>query len=292
MIQMGKRASSHGGITKIDRYGWSQIKDSRGSFEMVDKMVVEVDETYQRDADNPKVNEIASQFLWVAFGVLLVGRRPDGSLWCFDGQHRLLAAQKRSDVTEVPCFVFDMKTMGQEAEAFLLANSKRKAVSALAKWKAQVQVGDKATLRANELVEYSGRKVGLANASNIACIGLLRKLCAKDQEHELLKKVWPLLCELCEGEVLANELVDAFVYIESKLVAQGEGVSLTDRKWSCRVKEIGFKDLRTGALEGAAFFSKGGAKSWAQGVLNVLNRRLQEKNYLTLEKRLVQGSGE
>jgi hypothetical protein len=55
-----------------------------------------------------------------------------------------------------------------------------------------------------------------------------------------------------------------------------EGESLTDKRWAERLISIGNDDLLKAANDGAVFFSKGGSKAWATGMVNRINKGLKK----------------
>lgn len=69
------------------------------------------------------------------------------------------------------------------------------------------------------------------------------------------------------------------VYIESNLPA---GVSLTDKRWRERLIRIGCGDIEAAMANAAAFYSEGGARIWASGILQRVNRALKAENQLAL----------
>src|SRR5581483_5377546 len=127
---------------KISRYGWLS-RNEPGKLEYVSKLQLQVDPTYQRSLNDPKRLRIAKDFNWAAFGVLLVARRNDGSLWVIDGQHRLMAAQSRSDIKDVPVAIFEFGgNVTDEAKDFLIANKNRRPLSGVESFKALAVSGD------------------------------------------------------------------------------------------------------------------------------------------------------
>jgi hypothetical protein len=98
----------HQGTDKVARYGWT-VTDEPGVLRMLHKDHLLVPAEYQRDANEDKVRKIASEWSWLSFGAVIVGHR-GGKYYTIDGQHRVLAAKRRSDVGEVPCVVFKTTT--------------------------------------------------------------------------------------------------------------------------------------------------------------------------------------
>src|SRR4051794_31726791 len=98
---MNVSEKTHRGTDKIRQYGWT-ADNVPGKLIYLPKESLQVDPTYQRPLNDRKRLRIASAFNWAAFGVLICARRPDGTIWVIDGQHRLSAAMSRSDVRDVP----------------------------------------------------------------------------------------------------------------------------------------------------------------------------------------------
>jgi hypothetical protein len=69
-----------GGMAKTEKFGWAKIPDAQGTLAYLDKRVIGVDEEYQRELSNLRVIPISRNFSWMAFGVLMVAQREDGSL--------------------------------------------------------------------------------------------------------------------------------------------------------------------------------------------------------------------
>jgi hypothetical protein len=59
----------------------------------VDVDLIDVDESYQRDADGRRVGRILESFRWDHFGAVVLARKPDGRFAVTDGQHRVKAAK-------------------------------------------------------------------------------------------------------------------------------------------------------------------------------------------------------
>lgn len=261
----------HGSVSKVERYRWKDPM-KHGEMSWVDKNLLHVDERYQRELNDKKALQIASSFNWPAFGVLIVARR-NGKLYVVDGQHRFTGALRRADVPKVPCIVFDSDGIAAEAQTFLDAQVLRKAVTAVDKFKAQLVTRDPIALRVQALIDQSGRTIahGGSGPGTIACVALIYRLCQRTPET--IERLWPVIVQICRGHQIQERIVDALVFIEERAP---EGVSLTDKKWTLRLVNIGPEMLLRKCNEAAAFYAAGGAKVWASGVLQVLNRRLGE----------------
>ena len=257
--------------SKVERYNWT-VQDEPGSFQLLDKRLLVVAEEYQRQANDAKVKALSREWSWIACGAIAVGER-DGTFYVIDGQHRVMAACRRADVRELPCIVFQTAGVRQEAQAFLRANAMRKPVTSVDKFKALTVTQDETAVRANALVAASGRTVRLnASPTTIRCIGLIQRLV--QQDADALERIWPVLIDLCEGHIFHERLVDGLFYIEQRMP---EGQSLRDREWRLRVLRAGYSRLLEGANRGASFFARGGAKAWASGIVEELNRKCRNR---------------
>lgn len=78
--------------------------------------------SYQRSASPRHVNGIVRDYCAEAFGILIVGKRKDGTLWVVDGYARYRAALKLGLET-VPCHVISSKGVSHEAGLFCQLNN-------------------------------------------------------------------------------------------------------------------------------------------------------------------------
>jgi len=261
---------------KIERFHWKELGDP-GEFKMIPKGDLRIDHKYQRDANVPKAKRLASKLDWRGFGVLIVMRRASGVLYVVEGQHRKLAADLRDDINHVPCLVFDSTGATAEAPVFILTNTERKPVTAVAKFKALLVAKSPAAISVHALVEKTGRTVGSnTGPGSIACVKLLVDY-FEAGEGSIITRLWPILIDLCEGRPFHDRLVQSLVYIEKNLP---EGESLTDSRWSERLLKIGGAQLAAAMTSAQAFYSKGGAKVWSSGVINRVNKGLSKRRLM------------
>lgn len=151
------------------RTPYSSPIGSRPSIEWVPTGELSVDETYQRRTDNHAsrrlIASIAARFDWRLFGVLIVSRRPDGSLKVIDGQHRWSGAKQRGDIDQVPCCLSRFATTEDEARFFVQANRSRKPMNRLDDFHAALAAGDDEALEIRELVTDAGLQVSRSTSS-------------------------------------------------------------------------------------------------------------------------------
>lgn len=190
---------------QIAQHGWTVV-DSYGAAMDIDKHKLRVDQSYQRDSVKPqKVLELARAWSWIACNSITVGLRDDGTYWVLDGQHRLLAALKRPDITKLPCRVFRVKSTKQEAEAFLRTNTNRKPISALDRHKARLTAEDDISQAIESTLAATGYKLSDNGSSHtVRCATALHAMWRRDPE--LAEKTWTLVAAIYKG-ALVKELV-------------------------------------------------------------------------------------
>ncbi len=266
---------NYGKISKLERYNWT-IQDQPGQMQMIAKGDLQIDHLYQRYASEDKLKAIARDWSWIACGAITVADR-EGVLFVVDGQHRVLAARRRIDIIDMPCVVFKTHEAKQEAKGFLTAQTQRKPMYALEKFKALLVIEDKAAQLVQKLIDVSGRTIGTKSSTNsVMCIGVLIR--AANSNAEILNNLWPLIISVCEGRALHERIVEGLIYIEKHMP---NGASLMDNEWQRRVKKTGADALLDGAAKASAFFSRGGEKVWAAGMIEAINRN--HRNRLVIE---------
>lgn len=255
-----------GRMTKVSRYNW-QVQDSPGVLLMMNKDDLAVDHTYQRDAKELKLLEIARSWSWIACGAIVVAER-NGKFFVVDGQHRVMAARKRSDIQDLPCVVFKTHEVKQEAKGFLTAQTQRKPVTAPEKFRALVAIQDPEAMVVQELLDQAGRIAtdGGKAANSVSCIAALLKWAKADAPT--LRAVWPLIISVSGREPVVARLVDGLLYIAKHMPP---GMSLMDKEWQRRVLKVGVKALLEGASKAASYYAHGGGKVWGNGMVEAIN---------------------
>lgn len=256
------------GKTKVEQYRW-ELKDKPGELVWLDKNVLRVDHTYQREGNQRKAIAIAQKWSYVACGVITVAKRnEDQAFYVIDGQHRVLAALKRSDVQRLPCIVFESNGQKQEAAGFMDANTERRMPTSQEKWRAQLMRGEANTVFVNALVTQAGRIVANAAGPNtVRCLTSLLR--AAEANREEMTTLWPLVVELSVGQVLHERIFEGLMWLETHMP---DGESLTDKRWRERVLRIGYAGLLDAAQRAATFYARGGAKVWGLGMLEAMNK--------------------
>ncbi len=217
--ESGEQAKLFGGtetMSKVEMYNWTLV-DNPGVYAEIDKSLLNVDPTYQRERiAKARVNRIASAWSWVACCVLVVARRPDGSCWVVDGQHRKLAADKRSDISYLPCLVFEVHEIRDEATGFLRVNADRGPLRTTEKFKSLVGCEDPVAVAVNEMVENTGHHVDdHGTRGSVKCVGALMAFYKRDSE--LTKNIWGLALQMCNGSPPWGDLIKALFVMERRL---------------------------------------------------------------------------
>lgn len=273
-----------GGVDKVERYDWRML-DAPGEFMWIDKNKIKIDNGpngYQRDPDNAKSVAIAKDFCWAAFGVILVARTLEATYFCFDGGHRTDGAKRRSDVTYLPCMVFDIHSKEEQARMFLWANTRRRAMDAHTKHKAAVRGCDEVAIAINDLMRESGYRPSKTEGRNIVrCVAALRR--CYETDSDALANVFPLVAEIANGEMIGDILLQGIFYLWR--ATDGAIGTANERR---RIVKLGAQALVGRARsEASANFGKGGAKVWAEGMTKIINKGRPERNHLTLNVRTV-----
>lgn len=271
-------AMPHGGVMdRVESLGWTVV-DKPGEFALIPKGDLNVDHAYQRDrVANARVNEIASRWSWLACGTLCVARRPDASLWVVDGQHRKLAADRRSDIATLPCLVFAVVAAPEEAAGFRRANTARTAISSHALWKAGVAAGDAEAIAIKAFVEASGYRCREDTVADFSVICLAELVKQHRADPACCRRIFALCAELAGGKLITRQLFGSLCRLEQHMVTGGHG-SLCEQPHAGRLAEAGVEALAAAMDRRAAQVAKVSSKAWADGALAfVLNRGRRNK---------------
>jgi hypothetical protein len=239
-----------------------------------------VDSDYQRRVSQSKVSKMAKNWHPQSVGVIVVSLRADGRYYVIDGQHRVAAA-KKIGITELRCEVHKDLPIQTEAKTFHYNNANRKSPNRIELFNALRIEGDPAVALVDRLVASVGRHVGegKSTATNIRCAGALHEFALN--YPETLERVWPLLAELCKGEVLDERLVRAFHYLEPRIAPR----SLTEATIAKRLIRMGYRKVLGFINQSAAAYARGGDRPWALGLLNAANFGVSEKHELRIKDR-------
>lgn len=264
-----------GSLSKVARYDW-KVSGRPAEFSYIDKLELKIDEAYQRSTSARRILEMARNWDWVSCGAISVAMRGDGEWFVMDGQHRVQAAMKRVDIKQLPCLIFELENIGQEAKGFLSINTGRKPMSFVDRFKALIIAKDPIALEVAKLIAISGRQLSKTpRSTTISCIQTLMR--AEQANKATLHRLWPLIVELATGHTIDADLVNAFVWLEEALPIE----SLANSKWASRILNVGIDAIRDGIRHSVLYRSKRTPLSCGVGLLNAINKGL--RNPLKIE---------
>lgn len=273
VVEFATGEKTHVGTSKVEHYKWT-VKDSRGQYMAVDKNELYVDHAYQRDQNEAKIIEMARSWSWMACGAILVALRHDGSHFVFDGQHRVMAARKRIDITTLDCLVFEVDELQDEADGFLKSNTLRKPVSMMAKFKALIVCNDANAVAVSRLLESLDMTVDKNQKPNsFNALAWAVKAHAKDKKaFELTMRVVRNIA--ADKHYVHESICRGLFLLATKYDALG------DAKFVRRLNQVGYQELYDGIYRAAQYYKKGGDKVWSQGILDTINHGLRNRFYI------------
>ena len=257
-------------IDKIKRYEWKVI-DRKGEYYDINKVDLYVDLAYQRSKWNQKkVNDIAAAWSWVKCGTLTVAIRED-VWWVVDGATRKLAADKRSDITQLPCMVYDLdNSIPDEALSFVGINNSKTVVGSCDRFKALIVGGENSAVGLNNLFQSTGHKASVrGGVKSIACLMTIWKLYQKDTR--ILTDLWPLISAINEECRIRDNVARALFWTE--VAARKQGMTLTSPPFRPFLIKAGGDKIASEVKHEVAIVGRGGARIEANGLIKFMARK-------------------
>jgi hypothetical protein len=255
---------------KVKIYGWT-VKDEPGRFGMLNKELLQVSPAYQRNLIESKAVSMASAWSWFACGTIIVGKR-NGVFWVIDGQHRVAAAKRRSDIKTLPCLVFESASIAQEAQGFLDANTGRRPVFSTDKYRAALAADDAIAVKFNGICSRLGIRVSATanKARDLKCIAWA--LTRTKEDATMLETVLDAAIDVSGSVPLHEKVVGSLWHIH-----KNAEVDLTDPRLRTRLKKIGALGIMKAADRAVEYHEKRGQRIWAKGVMKEVNKNLHNK---------------
>lgn len=269
-VSVGTKANKR--VSKIERYGW-MLRDMPGVFMEIDKHELHIDYSYQReDISHSKILEIARAWSWVGCGAILVAARPDGTWFVFDGQHRVLAARKRADVSTLPCMVYECDSIQQEAAGFLISNDNRKPVTAFGKFNAAIGAQDEIAIHVRDALLRHGLEVAKHNTKpgQIKCIKRCQTMCSMDKEA--FEKALAAAVYVCGNQCAIHEDILNGLY-----ACHRRYKLLDDKRFVRRAADVGPQVILEAVRRTHGYRGVGGDQTVREGVLLAVNKGLRHK---------------
>lgn len=250
---------------------WIRV-DKPGEFAMIAKSSLHIDYRYQRKYSEDKILKLANEWSWIPCGTLAVSLREDGEWYVMDGQHRLLAAMKRDEITEMPCMVYDVETVKDEAKAFLTMQTNRRPISSVDKFNALLMTESHVARVANELIIVTGRKVQRGkSAGGFRAVQVVMDCVAENEA--VLRKVWPIIIELCGSDhVMGQSLISGLWFLQCHT-----DQDLSRAHWRRRIVGLGYDKIMNAINQSGAYHGFTNRKSAAIGIANAINHGLRNK---------------
>lgn len=250
------------------------IVDSPPEFALIPKEQLAVDHDYQRGLSTKRIREGAANWSWAACGGLKVALRPSGDWYVFDGQHRLAMAMLREDVTALPCLIYEMETVVDEAVGFLSQTS-AKPMSVVDRFRAMLIARDptalivKGIMDSEKLTLRAGVKPG---DRAMGCAAELLKWAREDPAA--LRRLFPILSGIINrGGMVSDRILRGLMHLEQRIA----GGSLTEKRWRARIATLSYQTLTDAISSSCALEGNGNARACALGILSAINRGLKNR---------------
>lgn len=118
--------------------------------------LIDVDSNYQRPLGARHARRIAADWKWANFQPPSLTPKPGGRYWCFDGQHRVVAAKAIIQIVEIPCYIVAVMDRAGQASAFVAINESHQRVTQLEKFRAGLVSGNATYQEIQEIVDSIG----------------------------------------------------------------------------------------------------------------------------------------
>lgn len=253
-------------ISKVEVYKWKN-PGSKGELRWIEKSELKLDLTYQRELDSKtRVAKISREFDWALFGVLLVSKCDDG-YYVVDGGHRLRAANRREDITDIPCIVFNLDDVSDEARVFFEFNVQRKSVNTFDRHKAALKANMEIAQKAESLVKKYGyifTKGGSRPFQTCAINAIYRMI---ESDENLADKTFSIMAKVSEGEdIQASELSGLFYIMERNRSIDYFGFPLKN------LVDAGIGNIRDAIRRVSLIDGKGGQRVFAKALVDIINK--------------------
>ena len=193
-----------------------------------------------------------------------------GKYYVIDGQHRTLAVLLVDKIRAVPCMLFPMKSIPEEAWCFVKAQKFRRPLSTHDHYRALLVQDDPAALIVKEICETTGYAVtGQTHANQKFSVQCVKRLLMEVERDEVLEDIWLLITEVCQQGSPHNYLIAGMCGLERELRLKEETLlSPNNRRALIR---IGEKNLLLSMKKAADLFVCGSAESQVEGIRASLN---------------------
>lgn len=241
----------------------------------IKKSDLEIDFTYQRERESQTtIENMVKGWSWIACGTLRVGLRPDGTMVVIDGQGRKLAADQRDDIDTLPCMVYEVSTVAEEANAFLRVQKYRKALRGYQTHKAARAGGNEVAIEVEKIVQSHG--LTIQNNTGDGSFRAIATATALYRRNEArFRNIMAVAVKLCGGNPITKEILQGLFALDHHLVEVGcedSGNGLFARHNLDTLYSLGLKAVSDSIKEARAFATYGGERVYAEGIIRVVNK--------------------
>lgn len=265
--------------SKVDFYKWDKV-GKPGEFQWIDKEDLVVDHNYQREKLNEaRISGFSAHWCWVKCGVLSVAIR-NNEWFVIDGQHRKLAADKRSDIKKLPCMIFELDGIPKEARAFVDINSEKTAIQSFDKFRALIVGNDETAIGLNELFKTTGHYAANTSAVKaVQCLMTTWRIYKKDKQ--MLIYLWPLISDIHTDCQIRHEVIEALYYAEQ--MARKVKRTLTENDTKIYLIKIGGQTISAEIKKEVTIVGAGGYRIVTNALIKLINKqRLSGKTKIPL----------
>lgn len=248
------------------------VKNEPGVQMAIDKRLLHIDPEYQRKLNERLVGRIAANWSWVSCGVIEVSQRPNSEMYfVIDGQHRWKASTYLTAITDLPCIVFALDTVVDEATGFLAANTERRMPTLADQFKALLTTEDQTAIQALRLAEAHSRRIGAPSGpGTISCVSDF--LHCINTNAAAMQRVFPILAQISAGRPMPGRLIKGFHALERRMPP---GESLADERWRQRLVHVGYEELIQSMKVVVTLENRASERALANGILRAINRGLR-----------------
>jgi hypothetical protein len=271
---MAPNPGNRGETPKREKFNWAK-SCGEGTFMMVPKEQLNIDEeSYQREqVSKSKVLAIARDWDWKLFGAISVVMRSDDSFWVYDGGHRTRAAFFRDDIKSLPCMVFAVSDISEEAKAFVGANTMKSNVSSYHVFKAALAAGEPTAAAVDALMSKYGYRVSQngTKPTDFRCVHTITKYIKRNAE--LTEKVFCLLADVSGGdEQISGTAFSAMYFLASQVDEDVFSAAWRKRMMAQSIAGIDHAIRRESHIVG-----KGGERVAGKALLDLVNKGLRRR---------------
>lgn len=268
-------------ISKVERYKWKPL-NSPGEFMWIPKDQLKIDLSYQRAMDsNKRVTDIARNFDWALFGTILVALDDDG-YYILDGGHRTRAANRRDDVTKLPCLVFVITDLSEESRIFYQFNNCRKFVNTMDNHIAALKGNGKfkesiTAIEAEKLIKKYGYKFARTAREGEYQISAIKAIYKTIEKNPVLADInFSLWSKVAQGrDIHSSEILGLY-----HLIQYNQQVDFFGFPFDNLMKE-GFENIRMSIKKRSFIEGKGNYFVVAKALMEIINKG-QVKNKIAL----------